>query len=177
MTKIILEIDFSDTEDRLVNMGAGVDLVQRLHHRRVGYKDVLRYMKPMKGLIAGTITIGKRPDLGMLGYKEQYEALKDIVKRKLKYHVPYKYICFPELDKRGTVHFHLVIKGMEFGKWCSLMRGIGSRNAHRDSFLPVKDVEKYFTYIVKDVYKYGLAPFHNIKKSDVLLIKIESDSE
>lgn len=165
---ITLELDFSDC-DHICGEKQTQTLVQSLHHNRVSYTDALSVITsvPAYDLKAVTITVG-RADIGMLGYKDQYMYLRERIKNRFKYHSHQKYIFFPEIQpSTGNIHFHGYTYQITFEEWKEKTGLFGSRNNHISSFAPVKNKDKYSEYIQKEVYKFGLAPIHNIKKMEV----------
>lgn len=171
---ITLQLDFSDC-DNICDDKQTKTLVQSLHHNRVSYHDALAVMTsvPKTELRAVTITVG-RADIGMLGYKDQYMYLRERIKRRFKYHSDQKYIFFPEIQpSTGNIHFHGYTQKITFDEWKEKTGIFGSRNTHISSFAPVKNKDNYSEYIKKEVYKFGLAPIHNIKKIDVANFKLK----
>lgn len=168
---IKITIDLSDTITQGVfGLNSSIDrvpLVKTLPNIVARSLDYFRSL-PKECLMAGTITLAVTK-LCMLNYLEQYEITKRIIKKAIPYHGIVKYLAFPEIQKNGNIHWHLILTNeMYMSEWCQQFGKLGSRNKHKESYKKISDTTAYLNYIKKDYGKYPrLLPITNVSSTDI----------
>lgn len=121
----------------------------------------------MPELYAGTVTIGRKW-IGMKSAQEQYDVIKQKVRKYMGYHRDYRYYFIFEFQKNGQLHAHTVYYNMYQNMHIETFGDFGSRNSNKASFKKINNFEKYWTYIHKDQDKmFSFPPIHNVMKKDI----------
>lgn len=131
-----------------INSGEKVyPLVKPIPAHKTSPSEIYEKIANQHPLYAGTVTIDSKKYLTKNYYEKVHmieKALREYGKNK-----SVNYIGFMEMTKSGEPHCHLLCTGFQ-ANFTKAFAHLGQHNKNNLSYQPVKSIEKYKEYIMKD---------------------------